>query len=331
MTTETLQISPVPVTEVAESAIAEVTEVVLEHEVDLVAVADSALDGAGVVLELAGTAPKPTTEVENDKVLRMPSHYEHIITTEAANPAMAELAWRIHAEGYHTMGFVHKTAIAMDGALTTDIDKARGDNVEYFLAINDVQEIDAASLRKVHIPEGGDYTDLPAYKLCEPQLSEPGKQLLADLSEDGHDIIEIGALARTASASPYAVHELFRNIVHGSAGKNEAWLFSIVSTTFDSLASSFGKDSFIVLGEDTPIVDDRVSNGVKLRPAVLIPDLFIDNVLAQYEAATNRVQRHKLLRTFMFFTEGLEDNELSEHAAQARAMIATASVPAESA
>lgn len=249
--------------------------------------------------------------------------YYHLKFKGQDNQELAEEAWRIHAQGYLAMGFVKTGAVTPEGFLTTDIDKARGDEVDYFLALNPNQETDCATMRKINLVPGEDFRDLPAFKITSDKLSPTGIDLLSHLQVDDYQIKELGALARTPNSNPIAIHEIFRSALHDSLGKKEAWFFSIVSSTFDSLAKSFGPDNFVVIGEDTPIDDPRVSEQVVLRPAILFPDRFIDTLLISYLATDDPKTKHGLLRSFLFFTDGVPEDRISELSAQARQELLT--------
>lgn len=246
--------------------------------------------------------------------------YWHVSFFEQEAPDLAVEAQRIHAEGYRAMGFVTEDAIEEDKTLSADIDKARGPNVEYFLATKSEDATDAddrAALRKVHLTQGQTYEDLPAYSLSKDKLSDLGQAYLRAVSYSA-DLKEIGALARTKDAHPMAVHELFREIVQGAQGKNEVWMMTVVSTTYASLVGSFGSKNFILIGDNIPLDDSRVGDQIELKPAIVQPAEFIDNILASYNAAATLQEKLRLQRSFMFMTEGLPPHKMSEEVFHAR-------------
>lgn len=256
-------------------------------------------------------APIELTPIQEIVLLRN-DRYTHFTVRENENPQLAEIAWRIHAEGYHAMGFVKDTALTQDGFLANGIDKARGESVDYKLAIHPEDSEDAATVRKFNLSDGQSYVDLPAYSLCKDALFDEGKAFLDSIPNQEESVKEIAALARTANAHPIAVHELFRDIIHEAISKNETWFFSIVSSTHESLVKTLGKDNFWIIGEDVSIPDDRVNPEIKLRPIIVRPDIFIDNLLAAYENADNPVDKVRLQRSFIFFTEGLAPEYMSD-------------------
>ncbi|MDB5186448.1 MAG: hypothetical protein JWL85_971 [Candidatus Saccharibacteria bacterium] len=238
--------------------------------------------------------------------------FRHVRVTEASNPELVMEAWRVHAEGYYSVGFVNKDAITKEGFMASDIDKARGPYVDYFLAVNPEDDSERATMRKINLSEGGTYKDLPAYQLCKDKLSPMGIALLESMQNQDVRLKEIGALARTPNTSPIAVHEMFRDAIQEALGKNEVWFFSIVSTTHKTLAKSFGEKNLRVIGEDVPLEDERVNEGIALKPTIVRPDDFIDNMLTAYLEAKTAPERIRLKRSLLFFTDGLDSRHMSE-------------------
>jgi|AntRauTorckE6833_2_1112554.scaffolds.fasta_scaffold00046_4 hypothetical protein len=250
-----------------------------------------------------------------------PDQYTHFNFLESDSLIMAQEAWRIHAEGYVAMKFVNQDAVTSSGALVADIDKARGDNVEYNIALNPDDERDCASMRKIHLPEGGSFIDLPAYSICKANLSKEGLAKLHHLESEGYNMKEISALAKTKDAAPRAIFELFRNVIHGSMGRDEAFFFSLVSATHQVLTPRLSEANFLVLGEDTDINDARVERGVKLRPLLTMPDQFIDNIFEAYVTTESNVAKRKLAQSLVFYTDGLVREQMSNEVFDARKLI----------
>jgi len=89
---------------------------------------------------------------------------------------------------------------------------------------------------------------------------------------------------------------------------NEAWFFSIVSTTFDSLTKYFGSTAFNVIGSDVKINDYRVNERIKLRPSILLPDKLFQSMIKDIETDVNLDSRFNIIKMLLYFSEGL-DNE----------------------
>ena len=62
--------------------------------------------------------------------------HRYVTVTEASNPEDALLARQVHAKSYLGEGFILDDAIDETGQVVPDIDKARGDNVAYYLGFS---------------------------------------------------------------------------------------------------------------------------------------------------------------------------------------------------
>lgn len=232
--------------------------------------------------------------------------------TEFSNPDMTDVARKVHAEGYCTMNFVEDSAIdPATGWLAEDIDKARGPYVDIFVAENPANEKDKATIRKEHIPYGGTVDDLPAIQLCRGSMRPEVMEMLDAIESPEFVLKEIGAMARTEAGGALGPFELIRETTQAARGKGELWIFSIVSTTFDSLQESFGERAFPQVGEPVDLDDDRVKEHIKLIPVLVDIDNFYANIAEGAITAGNPVRAKKLIRSFLFLTAGMEDTELT--------------------
>lgn len=255
--------------------------------------------------------------------------------TEHTNSGLAIRARRVHADGYESMGFVKNSAIDVDGSLSDDIDHARGETVEYYLGVestdsNTSEKLDRATLRKINIPAGGTLDDLPAYSLCKDSIYRDELIALQSIEQPDKFVKEIGALARSPEAGPMATFEVLRDALHDSLGHGELWFFSIVTSTYASLAYNFGNRAIRQIGEPVALNDPRVSDRVELVPAVVDIDSFLKNILEAAEVESNRSKQNRLLRSFAFFSEGLTSAELTDELIAAREVINDRSNPGQS-
>ncbi len=250
-------------------------------------------------------------------IVLTPNTFEHAKFTEHENPLAALEAQRVHAEGYVTTGFVTVEAIDSDGRLSHEIDKSRGEHTDYYLALHKSDERNIATLRMINTPEDGTISELPAFRLSSNNLNETGRTVIGELIGEGYSFREIAALAKTEHGNPMGIHELFRVILHEAIEKKEAWIFTIVSSTYASLVESFGDSNFIIIGEDVRIDDPRVNKDITLKPGIMVPDRFIDNLYAAYAASEGK-QKRRLQRSFLFFTDGLNQRHMSQEAYAAR-------------
>lgn len=272
-------------------------------------------------MSLYPTRPIEFLADEHDMAARPPRTDMYRIShfNESDNPEKVHLAWRIHAEGYETMGFVKPTAVTPEGYLNETIDKARGPLVDYYVGISkqDVsvatpKNLDAATVRKISLPDGGTVEDLPAYKLCASSLYPEERKYLLELDDAQDRLKELGALARTPSAHPISIFELLRNARDEVLGKREIWFSSIVSSTYDSLVDAFGNIAVRQVGEPVVLDDESVESSVKLVPIIVDVDAFIDNIYSAVKQEVSSDGVRKKMRSLLFLAEGLRDDELGE-------------------
>lgn len=233
--------------------------------------------------------------------------------SEQTNPDLAMVARQVHARGYRGEEFVHGDAIMDDGSLTDDIDKARGSYVDYYLGYERGENGECtpvSTLRKVNIPYGGTLDDLPAYALCKDQIYAKDREWLDNLPNPQRIIKEISSFAHIPEVGPMAGFELLRNALQDSLGSHEVWLFSMVADRYQSLVKNFGPVAVRQIGEAVPIDDPRV-NHVKLIPAIVDTDLFLQQVHDSIVNEEDESQKRRIARSFYMFTESLADYDMS--------------------
>ena len=254
-----------------------------------------------------------SAEIDNRNRPGRSDLYDYYAFNEQSSPELVETALKVHAEGYTTMGFVSSDAVGPDGKLVQQIDHSRGENVDYFLLIDPGDLANKATVRKINLLPGLSLENLPGYQLTKGGLYLQTQEYFDELLTQGFQIKEISGLARTKDAPPAMVYELLRDLLHNSLTKNEAWFFSIVSSTLDSLTKYLGKSAFEILGDAVNINDHRVNEIVSLVPALLLPDKFLDNLLDDIgkESSSTRESK-KLIGMFLYMSEGLERGEISD-------------------
>ena len=247
--------------------------------------------------------------------------YVHYAFNDSSNPELVDIALQVHAEGYTTMGFVSNDAVGPDGKLIQQIDHSRGKNVDYFLLVDSGNSDNKATVRKINLWPGSELTDLPGYALTKTGQYPETQSYLSELRDQGFNLKELSGLARTKNAPPAMVYELLRDLLHSSLTKNEAWFFSIVSGTLDSLTKYLGKSAFEILGDAVNINDSRVNEIVALVPTILFPDQFLDNLLGDINKETIEEKRKKLIGMFMYMSEGLSEDEISNNVYNYRKLV----------
>lgn len=257
-------------------------------------------------LENLNVAPSELKRDRNDL-------YVHYAFNESSDPELVEVALKVHAEGYTTMGFVGSDAVDSDGKLIQQIDHSRGENVDYYLLVDPRDSDNKSTVRKINLLPSLVLEDLPGYALTKSSQYPDTQNYLSELRDKGFNIKELSGLARTKNAPPAMVYELLRDLLHTSLTKNEAWFFSIVSSTLDSLTKYLGKSAFGVLGDAVNINDSRVNEIVALVPTILFPDQFLDNLLDDIKKETLEKKSKKLIGMFLYMSEGLLQDEISDN------------------
>jgi len=250
-------------------------------------------------------------------------YYQHFTFNQLSDAELVHTALRVHAEGYTTMGFVSGDAVNPDGTLDESIDHSRGCFTDYYLAVKPDNPEDMATMRKIHIASGSSVTDLPGFGLCREGLHQNTINYLNELEMSGFCIKEMAGLARTKSAPAAVVYELLRFAIQGALGNDEIWYFCLVLDTFDSLAKYFGRSTFIVIGEDVKLSDERVSERIQLRPSIVVLDKLFVSMIKDAEEARDSKAQQKILGMLLYITEGLDDSKLGEEVADYRRKLLT--------
>jgi len=249
--------------------------------------------------------------------------YVHITATELTQPDFVAEALKIQGEGYLKHGFVGEDGIEQDGplkgALIPELDKSRGPYTDYYLAINPdaARPNDVATMRKVNLAPGEKFDDLPTGALARESLTPEGELLVDSVENPDLHFKEISGLA----GNPRGVYEIIRNRIQEASGKEEMWFFSIVSTTFDTMVRRYGRSNFTVIGENIVLGDDRVNDGISMVPAIVYPDKFMENVLADYRVAQaegDELAQRELRKSFLFLTDGMSEQSLGADVYAAR-------------
>lgn len=267
-------------------------------------------------------------EQENTKKIESTHHspkgrgdnFEYQILTESSHPELAVAAQQIHASGYIAEGFVNENAVESNGTLSPDIDKARGDNVQYYVGfeVNEAGEREAKStIRKISIPFGGTIEDLPAFQLADGKFYPEELKYLRNLPQPHRSLKEISAFAHTASPRLQPGREILREILQDARGSGEVLIFTMVEPNFNALVRSFGRDMMHQIGDPVPLNDPRVEDGLRLVPAMVDADLFLDQIRASALDETNSPQaRHAYKRSLVYLTEGLVRADMSDEVAE---------------
>lgn len=272
---------------------------------------------------MAITFPEETHSAGEFAEFTRQDAYVHVTVTELTDPEMVAEALKIQGEGYFKFGFVSEDGIEQNGplkgALIPELDKSRGPYTDYYLALNpDInRQSDVATMRKRHLAPGETFDDLPTGSLARPAMSADGKALVDGIENPDIHFKEIGGLA----GNPRGVYEIIRNRIQEARGKEEVWFFSIVSSTFDTMVRRYGRSNFTVIGENIALDDDRVDGEISMVPAIVYPDRFVENVLADYRAAQEQgdeLAQRELRKSFLYLTDGMGEQSLGTELYAAR-------------
>lgn len=240
--------------------------------------------------------------------------YVYRMFNEKTSPKLAELARQIHARSYIGEGFINQGALADDGEVKADIDKARGEYVHYYLGYEetaDGKHIPHSTIRKVNIPYHGTVADLPAYNLCKDTLYKNELEWLLSIEDGQRRIKEISAFGHIPEVSAISGLELMRNVLQDSSGSGEIWFFSMVKEKYETLLGLFGPEAVRKIGESIALDDNRVGD-VHLVPAIVDTDCFYDQVLQTALRTKDERQRNRYMKYLTYFTEGMSKDELSQ-------------------
>lgn len=241
--------------------------------------------------------------------------YAYMNFRESESLALSAIARVVHARSYRGEGFVHDEAIAQDGTLARDIDKARGSMVDYYLGYQLGSEgaVPVSTLRKINLQPGETAESLPGFQACRDVLYKDERRCLLA----GTAVKEISSFGHVPEVSALAGLELMRHVLQDSSGEGELWFFSMVAEKYGTLVSMFGPRAVQKAGDPVTLQDSRINN-VSLVPAIVDVDRFYDNIYNTLEVAGG-ARRRRHLASLAYFAEGMEDrlsDEVTEVVAQ---------------
>lgn len=239
---------------------------------------------------------------------------------ERDNPAGALLAQQMQGESYVAAGYVYASALDEYGRLQSELDRSRGDDVKYYLALPKDPEADPrnmGSLRVMSIPEGGSLDDLAAYRYSKSMLAPEVDDMLKHMVErDGCESVrEVCALAITEKASSLASFELLRDITQAVIREksDEKWLITFTSHAHSVFLKRYGTSVMHQVGSPVPVDvgDERTSDDLRLVPTLIHPGQLLDNVLNDIRASVGPAEKTRLNSTLVFMADGLTESDLS--------------------
>lgn len=258
------------------------------------------------------------TPQERREILYRQSRYSIKNFTERDDPAGALRAQQIQGESYVAAGFIYPVGLDKDGRLNAELDRSRGDTVEYYMALGDRDDPTSegrASLRVISIPEDGRLDDLPAYRYCRDALSDDVREALEQTAAHDHLAVrEIAALCKTTDTPALASYELMRALIHDGIHRerDELWLITFADKAYGPITDYFGAQAVRQVG--TPVAidvgDERTSDELRLIPSVVQPLHMLDTMLDEIEQDTQNGQESRVIRRkeqgLVMLADGLE-------------------------
>jgi hypothetical protein len=239
---------------------------------------------------------------------------------ERDNPAGALLAHQIQGESYVAAGYVYASALDEYGRLQPELDRSRGDDVKYYLALpKDPQSNprNMGSLRVMSIPKGGTLDDLAAYRYSKAMLDPEVDDILKRTIEQNgiSSVREICALAITEKATSLASFELLREITQAviCEKSDEKWLITFTAHAHRVFLKRYGASVMQQVGSPVPVDvgDERTSDDLRLVPTLIHPGQLLENVLNDIQSSVGQAEKTRLSSTLVFMADGLSESLLS--------------------
>lgn len=275
---------------------------------------------APVVKHETGRLPNHAEQRDSQRQL-----YEIYCGYEREDPDLVTVCQIIQGNCYERNGFVHRDRGALDeiGRLHAAIDQARGENVEYHLAVRSGQlgegTDDVATIRRVSIPSDGNLDDLPAFRHAAGKLTtEADARLRAQFERVGPPgVIELAALANTDSTrtNPIASFELVRSLYLDAINqsRDELWLITFVPHAGEVFRNSYSKyviesaGELISIGAD----DTKINDAITLAPVIVEPARIIENTKRFFADFPDDPSLAAVARSLNFLTDGIDEQRIS--------------------
>lgn len=259
--------------------------------------------------------------------------YDYYHFSLEQDPDAALLTRQIQAQSYVTMKIVRPegTMILADGAqvLSPNVSSPSGSvydppessYTEYVLGVEkgtvdrNPETGHLVAWKKLYAP----LEDLPTYHFCKDYLWPEGEEFLRSIEADpSRVLVEPEALSKTNGAGGGAVKEFIRAEIQHAFGRGEVWFMGLVeSTAFESFIHNWGPTAVRQIGASRRIDHPHMHENVALVPTVIDVDGFFDSMANDIFTLGNR-SVERLLRNFIYMTEGMSDAMLGSPLAEFR-------------
>lgn len=222
----------------------------------------------------AQSAPDREIIDANGNRLRIVSFYD------MGDPAYAALTEKVVAgrlREYQSHGLLEPDAKR---------DDIRGPHVEFMAVLNEEGEV-VASLRKIHAT-GINLSALPSFQkfIGENALDPEGSATLFDHAEPNRAVVEIAGLWKNDDYDTGVKIELYKAAMQDSIARDELWFMGIVQAEYAGLLRSYGKHVVHTLGHQVEVKGEGATSGVRLRPVMVEPRTFYDDLAAEMRDAS---------------------------------------------
>lgn len=236
---------------------------------------------------IPGGSALPINYLENKK-----SPYVVLMGIEGTSPAgdkVTKLSRIAHAAGYLLHGLVTVAGVAND-ELKPEIDHARGQNVENFVARNQNDVNDISTLRRYSLRPGETWRDLPMYSFSSSGIFAEAVQEIEEYDKEEGSIKELCALATTNGIS--GLNEIIHTLIKDALIKNpkEVWVCSIVENAHGILTYFYGPRNVRPIGSAVRIEDASVEAHVNLIPSIIVLRDFLDNIVVDIADAKKEIE-----------------------------------------
>ncbi|MDB5161756.1 MAG: UBA/THIF-type binding protein [Candidatus Saccharibacteria bacterium] len=268
-----------------------------------------------------------TSKIDNEATIAFPEgvrrperqdKYVYTYFTETSHPELVLPARQVHAKSYVSERFVHPGALQADGTLSSEIDKARGPNVHYYLGaeMNEGgQAVPRATVRKIDVGFEETIEDLPAFALAQDTFYPEALEFLRGISHPHQTLKEISAYGNTPEVTGMAGLEAIRNLLQDGIDSRETWVFTMVQKSFKTLQRFFSPAMMQQIGDPFAIDDENVNKDIRLVLGMVETDKFLQQIYESHLSEANERAKEFYKQGLLYLTEGLTKREMGESVA----------------
>lgn len=280
-------------------------------------------------LDKSGSWPSATVLDDNFELHRKIANYEIRWSIGADSvPDVAFQAQRIHGSSYVESEYFNDLAIDEHGRLLPELDGTRerdgwSARITYMLAVPKGGAIEdgEATARMIDIGEGGDISDLPAFKYFAESDSGIEQVLRQTIETYGASSVrEVAALGSIGRNGHLGSHEIMRSIIQNAVrkkrqlGHGEIYLTALTEKSIRPIIRFVGDSAATVIGEPTRIyASDERAGLIHVSPVLIDPSRIIDGLVSDLGDCEVGSRPYEMLRhRILFLADGLSEEELGQ-------------------